>query len=123
MAFVLATFNVLDLFDASDPGRIDRIATLLRTHAPDVVALQEVGGEAATDAIASALGGGFTRVLGDADERGIRCAVLSRLPVVSSTGVRAAPLPFPRFRREDPVPFGANDGRGHDGQTREHRAA
>ena len=47
MAFVLATFNVLDLFDASDPGRIDRIASLLRAHAPDVVALQEVGGDEA----------------------------------------------------------------------------
>jgi endonuclease/exonuclease/phosphatase family metal-dependent hydrolase len=106
MAFVLATFNVLDLFDASDPERIDRIASLLRTHAPDVVALQEVGGEAATDAIASALGGGFVRVLGDADERGIRCAVLSRLPIVSSNVLRAAHLPFPRFHREDPEPFG-----------------
>ena len=106
MAFVLATFNVLDLFDAGDPERIDRIASLLRTHAPDVVALQEVGGETATNAIAAALGGGFTPVLGDADERGIRCAVLSRLPVVSSNVLRAAHLPFPRFHREDPEPFG-----------------
>ena len=107
MALVLATFNVLDLFDASDPERIDRIASLLRTHAPDVVALQEVGGETATSAIASALGGGFTAVLGDADDRGIRCAVLSRLPIVSSNVLRAAHLPFPRFHREDPEPFGA----------------
>lgn len=107
MALVLATFNVLDLFDASDPERIDRIASLLRAHAPDVVALQEVGGEAATNAIAAALGGGFTPVLGDADERGIRCAVLSRVPIVSSNVLRAAQLPFPRFHREDPEPFGA----------------
>jgi endonuclease/exonuclease/phosphatase family metal-dependent hydrolase len=106
MALVLATFNVLDLFDASDPARIDRIASLLRAHAPDVVALQEVGGEAATNAIASALGGGFAQVLGDADERGIRNAVLSRLPIVSSNVLRAAHLPFPRFHREDPEPFG-----------------
>jgi endonuclease/exonuclease/phosphatase family metal-dependent hydrolase len=107
MALVLATFNVLDLFDASDPPRIDRITSLLRAHAPDVVALQEVGGEAATNAIATALGGGFTQILGDADERGIRNALLSRLPIVSSNVLRAAHLPFPRFRREDPEPFGA----------------
>ncbi|HEX4512236.1 MAG TPA: endonuclease/exonuclease/phosphatase family protein, partial [Polyangiaceae bacterium] len=107
MALVLATFNVLDLFDASDPARIDRITSLLRAHAPDVVALQEVGGEAATNAIATALGGAFTQILGDADERGIRNALLSRLPIVSSNVLRAAHLPFPRFRREDPEPFGA----------------
>ena len=107
MAFVLATFNVLDLFDATDPERIDRIASLLRPHAPDVVSLQEVGGEAATTALASALGGGYAQVLGDADARGIRCAVLSRLPVVSSGVLRAEHLPFPRFHREDPEPFGA----------------
>ena len=107
MALVLATFNVLDLFDASDPQRIERIGSLLRTHAPDVVALQEVGGEAATSAIGAALGGGFTTVLGDADERGIRCALLTRLPIVSTNVLRAAHLPFPRFRREDPEPFGA----------------
>jgi endonuclease/exonuclease/phosphatase family metal-dependent hydrolase len=107
MALVLATFNVLDLFDATDPARIDRIASLLRAHSADVVALQEVGGEAATNAIAVALGGGFTQVLGDTDERGIRNALLSRLPIVSSNVLRAAHLSFPRFRREDPEPFGA----------------
>jgi endonuclease/exonuclease/phosphatase family metal-dependent hydrolase len=106
MALVLATFNVLDLFDASDPARIERIAGLLRPHAPDVIALQEVGGEPATSALNAALGGGFTPVLGDADDRGIRCALLSRLPIVASAVLRAAHLPFPRFHREDPEPFG-----------------
>jgi endonuclease/exonuclease/phosphatase family metal-dependent hydrolase len=106
MALVLATFNVLDLFDASDPARIERIAALLRPHAPDVVALQEVGGEPATSALNAALGGGFEAVLGDADDRGIRCALLSRLPIVGQTVLRAPHLPFPRFHREDPEPFG-----------------
>jgi endonuclease/exonuclease/phosphatase family metal-dependent hydrolase len=107
MAFVLATFNVLDLFDASDAARIERIAEKLRPHAPDVVALQEVGGEAAVSAVGAALGGGpWSHVLGDADERGIRNALLTRFPIVSSTVLRAPNLPYPRFRREDPEPFG-----------------
>ncbi len=108
MAFTLATFNVLDLFDASEPARIGRIAEKLRPHAPDVVALQEVGGEAAVSAIGAALGGGpWSHVLGDADERGIRNALLTRLPILSSTVLRAPHLSYPRYRREDPEPFGA----------------
>src|SRR3954471_6292159 len=102
MALVLATFNVLDLFDASDPARIARISALLRPHAPDVVALQEVGGDVATSALNEALGGGYTTVLGDADERGIRNALLTRLPILESSVLRAAHLAFPRFHREDP---------------------
>ncbi|HEY1958854.1 MAG TPA: endonuclease/exonuclease/phosphatase family protein [Polyangiaceae bacterium] len=107
MAFVLATFNVLDLFDASDPGRIARIAAVLRPHAPDVIALQEVGSNEAVRAIADALGGGFTHVIGDADARGIRNALLARVPIVESMVLRAPHLGFPRFIREDPEPFEA----------------
>jgi len=105
MGLVLATFNVLDLFDATDTPRIERIAALLHPHAPDVVALQEVGGESACTAIGEALGGGYTQVLGDADARGIRCALLTRRPIVASAVLRAKSLPFPRFFREDAVPF------------------
>ena len=105
MPLVLATFNVLDLFDAGDPGRIERLAALLRPHSPDVVALQEVGSNEAVAALGAALGGGYQHVVADADERGIRCAVLSRRPVLESNVVRAPQVPFPRFRREDPEPF------------------
>jgi endonuclease/exonuclease/phosphatase family metal-dependent hydrolase len=108
MGLVLATFNMLDLFDATDGPRIERIAALLRPHAPDVVALQEVGGESACTAIGVALGGGYTQVLGDADARGIRCALLTRRPIIARGVLRAKSLPFPRFFREDAVPF---DGR------------
>lgn len=109
MGLVLATFNVLDLFDASDAERIERLAALLRPHQPDVVALQEVGGAEATNAFARALGGDWDTVLGDADDRGIACALLSRSRaghrIVTRDVLRAAELPFPRFRREDPEPF------------------
>jgi endonuclease/exonuclease/phosphatase family metal-dependent hydrolase len=106
MAFVLATFNVLDLFDASDPARIERIAALLRPRAPDVIALQEVGSEEAVRAVARAVGGDFAHVLGGADQRGIRNALLSRRPILESSVLTADHLPFPRFRRADPEPFG-----------------
>lgn len=107
MAFTLATFNVLDLFDAGDAARIERIAEKLRPHGPDVIALQEVGSEPAAAAIGNALGGGYSVVLGDADERGIRNALLSRVPIASSEILRSPHLPYPRFHREDPEPFGA----------------
>ncbi len=105
MPFVLATFNVLDLFDAGDPARIERIAAVLRPHAPDAIALQEVGSNDAVRAIADALGGEFSHVLADADARGIRNALLTRRPIVESTILRAPHLVFPRFLREDPEPF------------------
>jgi endonuclease/exonuclease/phosphatase family metal-dependent hydrolase len=105
MGFVLATFNVLDLF-STDAERIPKLASLLRPHAPDVVALQEVGSEAPCVALAEALGGGYVHVVGDADERGIRNALLSRRPIADVAILRAASLPFPRFRSEDPEPFG-----------------
>jgi len=108
MGFVLATFNVLDVFDAIDPARRERIArigALLRPHAPDVVALQEVGTIDAARAIASAIGGGYDAVIGDADERGIACALLARHRIASSEILRARHLPFPRFHVEDPEPF------------------
>jgi len=106
MGFTLATFNVLDLFDASDAARIERIAALLRPHAPDVIALQEVGSEESVTALVASLGAPYTHVLADADERGIRNALLSRLPIASSEVLRATHLSFPRFRQEDPEPFG-----------------
>jgi len=107
MGLVLATFNVLDLFDTTDAARIERIAGLLRPHAPDVVALQEVGAESPAAAIGVALGGGYEVVVGDADARGIRCALLTRKPIVHQTILRAAALEFPRFFAEDTPPFGS----------------
>ncbi len=108
MGLVLATFNVLDLFDAADAPRVERIAAILRPHAPDVVALQEVGGDSACKALGVALGGGYSHVLGDADARGIRCALLTRRPIIESGVLRASSLDFPRFFRADALPF---DGR------------
>jgi endonuclease/exonuclease/phosphatase family metal-dependent hydrolase len=107
MGLVLATFNVLDLFDGADSARIERIAALLRPHGPDVVALQEIGDESAAVALEAALGGGYKHVLGDTDDRGIRCALLTRRPIITSNVLRATTLDFPRFFRADAAPFDA----------------
>ena len=128
MALTLATFNVKDLFDASDDAsragleaKLDTLGAILAEADADVVALQEVGSEAVVRALglraaaAAAARGDRARapfrpytdaVIGAADARGIRCALLSRLPVVESE-VRTAPhLEFPAFVVGDPPPFG-----------------
>jgi len=113
MGLVLATYNVLDLFDPENDEqrqrlskRIELIGQRLTPHAPDVVALQEVGSEAVLAELARALGGGFLPpVLGGADKRGIRNAILSRRPILSSNVLTAAHLSFPRFFESDPEPF------------------
>ncbi len=114
MGLVLATYNVLDLFDPENDEqrarlhrRIELIAERLRPHAPDVVALQEVGSEAVIAELGRALGGGFHHppIVGGADKRGIRNAILSRRPIVSSNVLAASHLPFPRFVESDPEPF------------------
>jgi endonuclease/exonuclease/phosphatase family metal-dependent hydrolase len=115
MGLVLATYNVLDLFDPENDEqrahlgkRIELIAGRLAPHAPDVVALQEIGSEAVLDDLARALGGGFhPPVVAPSDKRGIRNAILSRRPIVSSGVLSATHLPFPRFFEADPEPFDA----------------
>jgi hypothetical protein len=114
MGLVLATYNVLDLFEPETPEqrerlrkRIELIAERLAPHAPDVIALQEIGSETALADLAQALGGGFRPpVVGGPDKRGIRNAILSRRPIVSSEILTASHLPFPAFFENDPPPFG-----------------
>ncbi len=115
MGLVLATYNVLDLFDPENDEqrarlrkRIGLIAERLAPHAPDVVALQEIGSEAVLDELARALGGGFQPpVVASPDKRGIRNAILSRRPILSSAILSASHLSFPRFFESDPEPFDA----------------
>jgi endonuclease/exonuclease/phosphatase family metal-dependent hydrolase len=111
----LATFNVKNLLDPQDqaarallPAKLDAIARVVRDSDADVVGLQEVGPVELLRAVASRLvdRGYVEPILGTADARGIRCALLTRLRVVTA-GVRTAEsLPFPVFRAGDPPPFG-----------------
>ncbi|MDB4940965.1 MAG: Endonuclease/exonuclease/phosphatase family protein [Labilithrix sp.] len=115
MAFVLATFNLKDFFlprsDAERsvaPGKFASIAANLRRANADVVALQEVGEEQQLERLAKAVAdlGYGTPIAGTTDKRGIRCAILSRLPVVWSQIHTQKVLPFPVFMEGDRDPFG-----------------
>ena len=114
MSCRIATFNLKDFFlprnDAErsvGPGKLVNLADNLRRANADVVALQEVGEEQQLDRLVKAvpeLGYGAP-VVGTTDKRGIRCAILSRLPVQWSQVHTAKTLPFPRFLEGDVDPF------------------
>lgn len=110
----IATFNLKDFFlprkDAERPvveAKLANVAANLRRAKADVVALQEVGEPemlARLLALVPELGYGDP-VVGTEDKRGIRCAILSRLPVQWSQVHAPRTLPFPRFYESDPEPY------------------
>jgi endonuclease/exonuclease/phosphatase family metal-dependent hydrolase len=115
MAFALATFNVKDLLEPRDDlsravmgDKLDGIAALLAECDADVVGLQEVGPIELLRAVVARLPrcGYGEPLLGTPDARGIRCALLTRLPVVSARVWTAERLPFPVFCVGDPAPYG-----------------
>jgi endonuclease/exonuclease/phosphatase family metal-dependent hydrolase len=114
MTLRLATFNLKDFFAPREPrenavvvAKVSNVAASLRRARADVVALQEVGSPELIDRLLAEvpeLGYGAP-VMGSEDRRGIRNAILSRLPVQWSQVHRATSLPFPRFVEGDPEPF------------------
>lgn len=114
MPLRIATFNVKDFFlprsDAERAvaiGKFRNIAMNLRRANADVVALQEIGDQQQLDRLVkevSDLGYG-TPVVGTPDKRGIRVAILSRLPILWSQVHTQKTLPFPRFVENDADPF------------------
>lgn len=115
MPFRIATFNLKDFFlprsDAERsvaPAKFANVTANLRRANADVVALQEVGEEQQLERVVKELADlGYEKpVLGTVDKRGIRCAILSRLPVQWSQVHSQTSLPFPRFFEGDPEPFG-----------------
>ncbi|HTJ84533.1 MAG TPA: endonuclease/exonuclease/phosphatase family protein, partial [Polyangiaceae bacterium] len=117
MALRVATFNLLDFFEpdrdehrAAAEAKLAFVARELGRAGADVVALQEVGSEALLarllDEHAAALGYAH-RVIGSGDRRGIRCAIVSRRPLVHHAVLEAASIPFPRLHVSDPEPFAA----------------
>lgn len=114
MSLRIATFNLKDFFlprsDADRsvaPGKFANISANLRRANADVVALQEVGEEQQVERLVNELSdlGYGAPVIGTADKRGIRCVILSRLPVVWSQVHSRASLPFPHFIEGDIDPF------------------
>jgi len=116
MALTLATYNVKDLFDATSSEEEERLQKKLAVLAgivtrldADVLALQEVSSEAVVRRLCELLpgGGGYgPPMVGTADARGIRCAILSRQPVRTWNIHTAHHLEFPRFFQSDASPFG-----------------
>ncbi|HSO39669.1 MAG TPA: endonuclease/exonuclease/phosphatase family protein [Labilithrix sp.] len=114
MSCRIATFNLKDFFlprsDAERsvaPGKLVKIGANLRRANADVVALQEVGEEQQLDRLVKEVAdlGYGAPVVGTTDKRGIRCAILSRLPVQWSQVHTQKALPFPRFLEGDAEPF------------------
>jgi endonuclease/exonuclease/phosphatase family metal-dependent hydrolase len=114
MPLRIATFNLKDFFlPRSDAERavaaakFANIGANLRRADADVVALQEVGSEQQLERLVADLSdlGYGAPVFGTADKRGIRCAILSRLPIVWSQVHTAQALPFPHFIEGDTHPF------------------
>jgi predicted extracellular nuclease len=118
--FRVATFNLLDFF-LPRPQHAARFeeklawtaATIARLDA-DVVGMQEVGEIDALDRLTAALNARladpsthYASIAGTADKRGIRNAILTRLPVYASRVHTTEQLPFPVFREGDTFPFPA----------------
>ena len=109
----LATFNLKDFFPQPPhefAPKVACVAEMLARVDADVVALQEVGAPDTLEALLSRLdrrGGYGAPIVGTADARGIRCALLSRVPVLRSRVHTAESLPFPVFQMGDKPPFGA----------------
>jgi endonuclease/exonuclease/phosphatase family metal-dependent hydrolase len=118
MGVRIATFNLKDFFlprtdaeRATVEAKVANIAENLRRANADVVALQEVGSPELLDRLVGNEAkdlGYASPLLGTADKRGIRVAILSRLPVLWSQVHAPKVLPFPRFLEGDVDPF---DGR------------
>ena len=118
--FRAATFNALDFF-TPQPRHADRFgeklawtADLLARLDADAIALQEIGDADVLDRLVAALnarianpGAPYVSIVGTADQRGIRCAILARVPVVEARVHTTDQLPFPVFQEGDVFPFPA----------------
>jgi endonuclease/exonuclease/phosphatase family metal-dependent hydrolase len=114
-ALRIGTFNLKDFFAARSAGeealvseKVAVAASEIRRARVDVLALQEVGSPELLERLVAThledLGFGAP-VLGTADRRGIRNAVLARLPVLWSQVHTAPSIPFPRLHDGDPDPY------------------
>jgi endonuclease/exonuclease/phosphatase family metal-dependent hydrolase len=114
MTLRVATFNLKDFFEpkreeerAVAGAKFDGVVRSLRRARADVIALQEVGSVDLLNRLVAALPelAYEAPVVGSEDRRGIRNAILSRLPVLWAQVHQAASIPFPRFVASDPEPF------------------
>jgi endonuclease/exonuclease/phosphatase family metal-dependent hydrolase len=92
------------------PQKIAWIARQLHECDADVIGLQEIGPPELLARVLAELPGPRESygepIVGTPDARGIRCALVSKLPVVAARVHTAPSLPFPVYREGDPPPFG-----------------
>jgi endonuclease/exonuclease/phosphatase family metal-dependent hydrolase len=102
VTLTVATWNLENLFlpggESGPPDqetferKLDDLAALIETIAPDVLAVQEVGDAPALDELRIRIGGEWHVELSpDADDRGIRVGFLSRVPFTEVERIRAFP--------------------------------
>lgn len=113
----LATFNVKDLFvPGADSGpellgiwnaKLADVARRILRSGADVVALQEVGGQAGLEALLAVLGPPWQGSCGTPNARGIANAMVSQRAFRAVRFHHEAVLPFPTFVSTDPAPFDA----------------
>jgi endonuclease/exonuclease/phosphatase family metal-dependent hydrolase len=114
----LATFNVKDLFVPA-PGagpdllalwqaKLADVARRIQRSGAQVVALQEVGGQAGLDALLAVLGAPWLGACAAPNARGIANAMVSTLPFRLLRMHYEAVLPFPTFMATEPAPFGTH---------------
>lgn len=114
----LATFNVKDLFvpaGGATPellaiwqAKVADVAARIQRSGADVVALQEVGGQAGLDALLAVLGAPWIGSCAAPNARGIANAMVSKLPFRLVRMHYEAVLPFPTFMATEPPPFGTH---------------
>lgn len=116
MALRIATFNVKDFFEATDDlsrrrldAKVAWLAAMVTRLDADVLGLQEVGSAAVLAELTKRVEkfSYAEPVVGTADGRGIRNALISRVPILASGVFTSSLLDFPRFHASDPPPFGA----------------
>ncbi len=108
----LATFNVKDLLEPpiNDRSRFERkvdwLAKMFERTQADVIALQEVGPLDLLERVLSKMPLPFPHVhLGSPDDRGIRCAVVSRFAFLDAENSGSDDLPFPTHKIGPKPPF------------------
>ncbi|MEP9384015.1 endonuclease/exonuclease/phosphatase family protein [Nocardioides cheoyonin] len=112
----IGTWNLENLYRPGGDGPTTqeaydaKLATLVDTikaHAPDVLAVQEVGQPAAFTDLLEALGAGWNGVLsGHPDARGIRVGFLSRVAASATTDLLAFPASLEPVQVGDPAAEG-----------------
>ncbi|MFO0549296.1 MAG: endonuclease/exonuclease/phosphatase family protein [Polyangiaceae bacterium] len=107
----IASFNVKDWFEPRSPDdqpvvdrKLDMISATFAELDADVIALQEVGSERLLGEAARRAGYAHS-VVGIADKRGIRCAILSRHALAHAEVHRSSELALPTLVEGDAAPY------------------